>query len=208
MWCDEPTSPDRPVALVDLGDTLCDCSGVLHQWLAQLRGPGEHAEDEHLQPLPPHLEARRRLVMAAPGFWAALPPLPRGLELLDLLRDEGYAVHVLTKGPKESPAAWADKVAWCRLHVPGVPVVVTDDKSLVQGDLLVDDWFPYVQRWQQRHPGALAIVPARPWNVGAATQPHCVRYDGLDPSGLRAELRASRQARTPPDPEATQSDRK
>lgn len=207
MSCGEPSRPDRPVALVDLGDTLCDCSGVLHQGLERLRGPSEQPEDEQLQPLPPHLEARRRLVMAAPGFWAALPPLPLGLALLELLRDEGYAVHVLTKGPKDSPAAWADKVAWCRQHLPGVPVVVTDDKSLVQGEVLVDDWLPYVQRWQQRHPRGLAIVPARPWNTGAASQPHCVRYDGLDPSALRAALRAGRPTPAHPDPEPTESDR-
>lgn len=207
MSFDERAGVNRPVALVDLGDTLCDCSGVLHQELARLRGPGESAEDEHLQPLPPHLEARRRLVMAAPGFWAQLPPLPLGLDLLELLRDEGYAVHVLTKGPHDSPAAWADKVTWCRMHLPGVPVVVTDDKALVRGEVLVDDWLPYVQRWQQRHPRGLAIVPARPWNTGAATLPHCVRYDGRDPSALRAALRASRRAQVHPDPEPIESDR-
>ena len=204
---------DAPLALVDLGDTLCDCSGALHEGLARLRGPGERAEDEHRHPLAPHLEARRELVMAAPGFWACLPPLPLGMELLQLLRDEGFVVHVVTKGPRQSCAAWADKVAWCRQHLPGVSVVVTDDKALVHGDVLVDDWLPYVERWQRRNGGGLAIVPAHPWNTNAVAWPRCVRYDGRNRPELRAALRACREglardtAKATHKPDITESDR-
>jgi hypothetical protein len=45
--------------------------------------------------------------------------------------------------------------------------VVTDDKGLVQGDVRVDDWLSYVERWQRRNGEGLAIVPAHPGNTNA-----------------------------------------
>ena len=56
------------------------------------------------------LEARRESVMAAPGFWAGLPPLPLGRERLQRLRDAGFVVYVVRArgsvvrpGPTSSP---------------------------------------------------------------------------------------------------------
>ena len=83
---------------------------------------------------------------------------------------------------------WADKVAWCRAHLPDVPVIVTDDKTQVHGDVLVDDWLPYVDRWQRQWPSGLAIVPAQPWNVEAAIRPRCIRDDGTDRDAIVTAL--------------------
>lgn len=168
---------DELIALVDLGDTLADCTPALRAALARLRQPGEREGDEVLIPLPPYLESRRRAVMSVPGFWRELPPRAEGFELLSLLRDASFRVHVLTKGPYDAPQVWSDKVAWCRAHLPDVPVIVTDDKARVHGHLLVDDWIPYVERWQRQWPTGHAILPAQPWNVRAPLGPRCVRYD-------------------------------
>ena len=165
------------VALVDLGDTLADCTPALHAGLARLRQPDDREGDEALIPLPAYLESRRRAVMSVPGFWRGLQPRAEGFELLRLLRDASFQVHVLTKGPYDAPQVWADKVAWCRAHLPDVPVIITDDKARVHGDLLVDDWPPYVERWQRQWPAGFAIVPAQPWNVQLPSSPRCVRDD-------------------------------
>jgi hypothetical protein len=177
------------VALVDLGDTLADCTPALRAGLARLRQPGESEDDETLVPLPAYLESRRRTVMSVPGFWRELPPRADGFELLGLLRDAEFSVHVLTKGAYDAPETWADKVAWCRAHLPDVPVIVTDDKSRVHGHVLVDDWPPYVEGWQRQWPTGLAIVPAQPWNVRLAQRPRCVRYDGNNRETLIQLLR-------------------
>ena len=168
---------DGLVALVDLGDTLAECTPAMRVALAHLRQPGEREGDEGLIPLPPYLESRRRAVMSAPGFWRQLPPHAEGFELINLLRAAGFRVHVLTKGPYDAPHVWADKVAWCRAHLPDVPVTVTDDKVRVHGHLLVDDWLPYVECWQNQWPTGFAIVPAQPWNARLPLGPRCVRYD-------------------------------
>lgn len=189
MSCAEPRADGgAPLALIDLGDTLCDCTGA---WQQALAGEAGHARPTAAAawPWPPALEAQRRRLMAAPGFWRTPAPRAAGLELLRLLRQAGLQPCVLTKGPQDLPHAWGDKVAWCRQHLPGVPVIVTDDKALVPGAVLVDDWLPYVARWQQRWPAGLAIVPAQPWNTPAPGQPACIRYDGRDPQPVQAALR-------------------
>lgn len=179
-----------PVALVDLGDTLCECTPALRARMAQLHRPGESGE--LINPLPPYLEIRRRQVMAAPGFWLELAPRPAGFELLKLLRAEGFEVHVLTKGPTEAPQVWADKVAWCRTHLPGVPVLVADDKARVHGHVLVDDWLPYVERWQQTWPAGLAILPAQSWNAQTVETAHRIRDDGRNRDSIVKALRLLR----------------
>lgn len=181
MFCAEAAAGvDAPVALVDLGDTLADCTPALRAALARLRLPGELESDEDLIPLPPYLESRRRAIMSAPGFWRGLLPRAQGFELLGLLREAGFRVYVLTKGPYDAPQVWADKVAWCRAYLPDVPVIVTDDKARVHGHVLVDDWLAYVESWQRKWPTGLAIIPAQPWNLWAALGPRCVRDDGND----------------------------
>lgn len=198
---DATGSVDSPVALVDLGDTLAECTPALRRALARLREPGEHEGDEALIPLPPHWDARRREVLSTPGFWRDLEPRAAGFELLGVLRDTGFRVYVLTKGSQDAPQVWADKVFWCRAHLPGVPVIVTDDKSRVHGHVLVDDWLPYVEGWQRQWPAGVAIVPAQPWNAHIPMGPRRFLYEGNDCDRIRKILRerlTSGTARTSP----------
>ena len=169
-----------PIALIDLGDTLADCTPALQARLAQAVDADERTTGAAPAEMAARLDDRRAAILTAPGFWRDLAPRPQGLALLDILRGAGFAVHVVTKGPYAAPHVWADKVAWCRAHVPDLPVVVCDDKSRVHGHVLVDDWLPYVERWQRQWPDGLAIIPAQPWNAAApaAFADRCVRFDG------------------------------
>lgn len=184
-----PDPGGAPVALVDLGDTLADCTPALQAALARRRDADG---------APQEADAARRAVLQAPGFWRTLAPRAAGFELLALLRDTGFRVHVLTKGPQDAPQVWADKVAWCRAHLPEVPVIVTDDKSRVHGDVLVEDWPAYAQRWQRQWPAGLVIVPAQPWNAALPEGLRCIRDDGSDRRGLRAALQAVALDLNPP----------
>jgi hypothetical protein len=185
--------PPGPVALIDLGDTLCECTPALRAVLARRRRSGEPNEDES-QLAAPHLEARRREVLCAPGFWRGLAPRASGFSLLQLVRECGFLVYVLTKGPDDAPWVWGDKVSWCRAHLPGVGVIVTDDKSRVHGDVLVDDWLPYVESWQRQWPKGLAIVPAQPWNAQVQEGPSLLRDAGENRDQIRAALLRCRGA--------------
>ncbi|MEJ8848458.1 5' nucleotidase, NT5C type [Variovorax rhizosphaerae] len=185
------------MALIDLGDTLADCTPALLATLAQPRPSNGAVGGASSLSSMDEFESRRRAVLSAPGFWRALAPRPAGLSLLGLLRDAGFKVMVLTKGPQDAPQVWADKVAWCREHLPGVPVTVTDDKAAVPGDVLVDDWLPYVESWQRRWPSGLAIVPAQPWNAQITLATRCLHDDGRDRAAIVAALRGIRRGCAP-----------
>lgn len=157
-----------PIALVDLDGTLADYDGAIARELARIASPTDppyhsFGPDGH----PPWIDARRHLVSSVPGFWRNLAPLEAGQSILAALRGQGFQINVLTKGPSTKPAAWMEKLEWCRVHVPDASVSITEDKSLSYGRVLVDDWPPYFMSWLAHRPRGLVVVPAQPWNEGA-----------------------------------------
>jgi hypothetical protein len=118
-----------------------------------------------------------------------------GLQLVDLLIELEFDTFVFTKGPRDNANAWAEKFAWCRLHVPQLKVIVSEDKSVVHGDVLVEDWLPYIVQWRQRWPNGFVIVPAQPWNADIEELPeNSIRYDGINLKEVRTVLASLRQA--------------
>jgi 5'-nucleotidase len=183
---------DSLIALVDLGDTLADCTAALEVALRCLSSGADETRQEVGGDSRGRFEVQRRTVMHAPGFWRNLSPRPRGRELLRLLRDCGFSAYVVTKGPYDAPHVWGEKVAWCREHLPRVPVVVTDDKSRVHGHVLVDDWLPYVRRWKHEWPEGLAVLPRQPWNTGIELGPQCILDDESNDEVVLSALRGLR----------------
>ena len=189
-------APAGPIALVDLDGTLCDCAGAIAKALAEVRGPEEDPRIEDSADPPAHIIARRRIIMSAPGFWRDLNPLPLGFEILDVLAEVGFQPHILTKGPANQSLGWMEKFDWCRRHVPKLPVIMAEEKGLVFGRVLVDDWPPYIARWLCWQPSGLVIVPAQSWNldVEADFPANAVRYDGTNLDAVRRRLTAIRNA--------------
>ena len=185
---------DVPVALVDMDGTLCDTAGAIARGFAELRGPHEDPREEEKSDPPTHIAARRRLIMSVPGFWRNLQPLALGFHIVEVLSDLGFDTHILTKGPSEHSLGWMEKFDWCRHHVPHMPIVMTEDKGLVHGAVLVEDWPPYIARWLRRCPRGLVIVPAQPWNssIEASFPVGSIRYDGTNLAVVRQRLESIR----------------
>jgi 5'(3')-deoxyribonucleotidase len=179
---------------IDLGDTLADCTGALVERLERLARAGTVDSQAIRLPIPADLEPICRSMLVESGFWRSLATRPSGFELLELLRNEGFSTWVLTKGSRDSPQVWSDKVAWCRRHVPDVPVIVTDDKARVHGHVLVDDWLPYVGSWQSQWPAGLAIVPAQPWNEDVEESERRIRADEHNMERVLRAVRVCRES--------------
>jgi len=167
------SKPSEPIALVDLDGTLADFDKEMKGQLAKLAAPGEDIEAEGYTKLP-HIQERWDLIKRQPGFWKNLDPIPLGFDILSALRQLKFTIHVLTKGPVNTTRAWTEKVEWCRDHVPLTPVTIGEDKGLMYGKVLVDDWPSYYMRWLEWRPRGLVIVPAQPWNKDV-DHPNCVR---------------------------------
>src|SRR5215471_3672038 len=161
------TKPAEPTALFDLDGTLADFDASMKQHLADLRGPTEEPTlDETAFEDLPYIKARRRLIKNQPGFWRGLRPIPLGFQILNMARELRFRCHILSKGPRKVSIAWSEKVEWCNEHVPDLPIVLAEDKGLVYGKVLVDDWPAYIERWLEWRPRGLVLAVAQPWNLG------------------------------------------
>lgn len=148
------------IALVDMDQTLCDYEGAVQAKLKELYG--EEAGAWWLN----KNEKVVDLIKKVPGFWRTLPKIGLGFKILEILKENSFNLHVLSKGPYKTTGAWTEKVEWCREHLPGVPVTITEDKGLMYGKLLVDDWPPYCEAWLKFRPRGLVIMPAYSYNEG------------------------------------------
>lgn len=150
------------IALIDMDGTLCDFNNTL-----------KTQTDECIEINKKYgfrVDATREEIELAvrktPGFWRTLPKIELGFKIAEMLKELGYDLHVLTKGPYHSTNAWTEKVEWCREHLPGVPVTITEDKGIVYGKILVDDWPAYCEAWLKYRPRGIVIMPAYDYNEG------------------------------------------
>jgi 5'(3')-deoxyribonucleotidase len=184
------------VALIDLDGTVADYDTEMRNQMRSLQSPDEplYGDRYSTGSEPPHVEARRKMIQRQPGFWRNLKPLPLGFQVVEELRQLGFGLHVLTKGPQKNGPAWGEKLEWCCEHLPDATVTVTGQKSLVYGRVLFDDFPPYFLTWLKVRPRGLVICLAHPWNAdfasgGSKAHPNIIRYDGTDTIELREGLR-------------------
>jgi len=188
--------PDsEPIALIDMDGTVADFDGAMRTKLAELAGPRERKDPETLDRLrkEPWMAARRSLIKSQPGFWRNLKPLFEGMEVVRLMRQIGFRLVVLTKGPHQTTGAWTEKVEWAREWITDAGVCIVDDtdsgKGLVYGKVLFDDWPAYIESWLKWRPRGLVIMTDQVWNRDF-THPNVVRFS---PVGGQRSLSGQRQ---------------
>ena len=164
-------------ALFDLDGTLADFDGRMRQKMAEITSPGEppwspnNRDDE-----PKYLTNRRRLIKETPGFWANLNRLTDGFRVMGSAVMLGFGIMILSRGPGRGFNAWSEKVQWCKDHIACKhKITLTEDKGLVYGRVLVDDWPPYIKDWLEWRPNGTVIMPARSYNVDFV-HPQVLRY--------------------------------
>lgn len=185
----------EPVALFDLDGTLAAFDKDMKVKLEALRSPQEDPKlDETVFEDLPHMKARRHLIKSQEGFWENLEREPLGFDVLNLARELKFCNYILSKGPRKVPSAWSEKVVWCNRHVADCPIVLTEDKGLVYGKMLCDDWPDYIARWITWRPRGLVIAVAQPWNVGIDKRfpDQVIRYDGSNLTEVHDRMRAVR----------------
>ena len=170
--------PGENIALFDLDGSLADYEGAMARDLELIRGPDEPVYPVFMTDRPEFLKRRAALIRKTPGWWENLPALQTGLYVLHEALGLGYEAHVLTKGPYNADNAWTEKVRWCKKHLPdSVQITITQDKGLVYGKVLFDDFPEYVERWLEWRPRGLVIMPVAPGNEHFS-HPNVLRYDG------------------------------
>lgn len=134
---------------------LIDQDGVLADFERGLRQKWVQAYVD-VPPLPPearlsfrasldypvHLRARVAEVCFAERFFYDLPPLPGALEAIQALAHAGHDVRICTSPLLQNPYCVAEKYQWVAKHLGTAwleKMILTKDKTLVQGDYLIDD---------------------------------------------------------------------
>lgn len=80
-------------------------------------------------------------VKQMPNAYTTMSPMAGALEAVRSLIGMGHDVWLATKPPTGIPHAYADKVRWVLHHLPELKrkIILTSDKSLLRGDVLIDD---------------------------------------------------------------------
>ena len=134
--------------LLDLDGVLADFErGFILAWQRAYPGLATVAFEDrinfHLAEDYP--EAQRPLaqaLMTAPGFISGLPPVPGAIEGYRALIATGLDVHICTSPLRVHTHCVGEKFEWVGRHLGTAAaerMIMTRDKTLVRGDLLIDD---------------------------------------------------------------------
>ncbi len=78
----------------------------------------------------------------APGFTRSMPPVPEGIAALQELTRSGHTVVICTAPLSKAATSIPEKLEWIREHLGADYVrrtICTKDKTLIRGDILIDD---------------------------------------------------------------------
>jgi 5'-nucleotidase len=183
------TQRPEDVALFDMDGTLCDYDKSLYEEMEKLRSP---SEPETVLPRkkdsPKYLQNRADLIRSCSDWWANLPKLQLGWDVLDIARKFEFKTMILTQGPRRNPNAWKGKKLWLDQHLgEDFDITITRDKGLVYGKILVDDFPEYAERWLEWRQRGLVIMPINKMNEGYS-HPQVIKYDGTNLNQVREAM--------------------
>lgn len=178
------------IALLDLDGTLADYDAAMKRDMELIRSPHEPIDDAPHVAEASYMKARAKMIRSQPNWWLNLEPIKSGFDVVGKLKEYGFELHILTKAPHSVDAAWTEKVKWVKKYLPDTDITISQQKGLVYGKVLLDDWPEYINDWLAYRPRGLVIMPVRRWNVDFhhPTADHqIVRYDGnnIDEVGTR-----------------------
>ena len=183
-------------ACLDMDGTVADFDQAMQKALVSLMGPGESLEDNirEREDSLPYMKARRSMIKRLPGFWATLPRIEDGFKVLKMLDDEDFITSILTKAPKSIGAAYQEKWIWLKEHpeTEERPIMMVEEKHLVYGRILVDDWPEYYFPWLEARPRGCVIAIKQEWNKDTKHPRLCI-YDGTNDDEVRHFIREAKK---------------
>lgn len=193
---------DVPLVLVDMDGVLVDFGALLRSSLSEQGwhlDPHEHTvmyvEHVYGERFGPEAGAAALAAVDRPGAYADPEPIVGAAEGLAALEARGLDVAICTSPQLTNPTCASDKLAWVEAHLGSDwarRTVITKDKTLVHGAVLIDDK-PTIRG--RRTPSWRHVVFDAPWNQRVdADVPRLASWadaDGLD----RVAALAHRHAR-------------
>ena len=180
---------EENIALFDMDGTLCDYDKAMSRDLRAIQSPFEKSTIDFHKPAPKYLVKRMSLIKTQPDWWLDLEVHKLGMDIYKVVKEVGFNIHILTQGPSTKPNAWAEKVKWCYKNLgKDSKVTITQDKGLVYGKVLIDDYPDYVIKWLKWRKRGIAIMPENKYNENFR-HPSVVKYNGNNISEVENALR-------------------
>lgn len=170
--------PVEDIALFDMDGTLCDYdAGLIREFERLLPPETPMPKMPMTRDSPKYIQNLANLIRSSEEWWATLPKRQLGWDVLNIAKDLGYRLMILTQGPRSNPRGWSGKRIWAETYLPDVDMTITRDKGLVYGRVLVDDFPPYIERWLTWRKNGIVIMPATETNT-TFSHHQVIRYDG------------------------------
>lgn len=167
------------IALFDMDGVLCDYEKQLAEDLEKLRAPCEKQIKEVFgKDIPPHVKNRMHLIKNNTSWWASLPKYKLGWDIFKLAKKIGFRTIILSKNPGYNPEALTGKKIWVENNMgKDMEVILTADKGVVYGRILVDDYPEFAKRWLEHRPNGIVIMPESSLNK-SFKHPQVIKYNG------------------------------
>lgn len=178
------------ICLFDMDGTICDYDDAIKKDYDKLKSPNDPEYDLHIIDKTPYLKERIRLIRKEPGWWINLKKFELGFDIFNLAKELGFEINILTKSPRSSPNAWTEKVEWLKTNLSdyeNINITISDDKGIVYGKVLVDDYPEYILRWLENRSRGLVIMPANLENKNFKHE-NVIRYDGTNLDAVKKAL--------------------
>lgn len=136
------------IILVDQDDVLADFDlGFLQKWREMYPDkpyvPLEERTTFYIREnYPKELTLLVDSVYSAHGFYRSIPPMPGGKEAITEMQNKGHNVFICTSPLSRFEDCVLEKYLWTEEHLGREwtkKMILTNDKTLVRGDILIDD---------------------------------------------------------------------
>ena len=133
------------IVLVDMDGTIADLEGRFVEQYNALYPEypvGPRTEWDLASDVSPERRESVWAILSKDGFFAGLDPLPGAVDAFRAMHAEGHDVVLCTSPYVESRWCESEKRHWAEQHLgveAGRSMVITKDKTLVRGDVLIDD---------------------------------------------------------------------
>lgn len=155
--------------LCDVDGVLADCVGAICKEVEDL-SPDDIKHWELSLSMTRKQHAQAVTAMGRPGFCQGLEWYAGAEEFLWKLQ-EAAAVYAVTS-PFNSETWERERKLWLKtfIHPNCILSVPTPAKTLVRGDILIEDHPGTAYRWLQANPEGHAVLIDRPWNQSEAAE--------------------------------------
>lgn len=189
---------EQKIALFDMDGTLFDYVSQLKKDLKEIQSTEEKDIYEYStlhDELPEYIYKRIDLIRKHNDWWFNLPKFQLGWDLWALTQELGFDHTILTKVPKSDPDAANQKIRCIRKHCGdkcGITIVDNTKhkaKANIYGNVLIDDYPPFVESWLKYRPRGFAILPECNDNKGYSHENSLI-YDGTNLDEIKIILEA------------------